>query len=89
MYCRCFIVPVATGGRREQMSVPPPGTVTFLFTDIEGSTKVWERNPQAMHAALVRHDEDPDHPVATDRSQVEKEPWEWEEGRLHGREEQA
>jgi hypothetical protein len=42
-----------------------------------------------MHAALVRHDEDPDHPVATDRSQVEKEPWEWEEGRLHGREEQA
>jgi class 3 adenylate cyclase len=28
------------------MSVPPTGTVTFLFTDIEGSTKVWERNPR-------------------------------------------
>jgi hypothetical protein len=136
------------------MSVPPTGTVTFLFTDIEGSTKLWERTPQAMHEALVRHDEllksaieacggyvfktvgdafraafssatdaaeaalasqlalleegwaeeigaaqglresagiplldleaceDPDHSVATDRSQVEKEPWEreWEEG---------
>jgi predicted ATPase/class 3 adenylate cyclase/Tfp pilus assembly protein PilF len=36
---------------------PPTGTVTFLFTDIEGSTKMWERSPQAMQAALVRHDE--------------------------------
>jgi predicted ATPase/class 3 adenylate cyclase/Tfp pilus assembly protein PilF len=36
---------------------PPTGTVTFLFTDIEGSTKMWDRNPQAMQAALVRHDE--------------------------------
>jgi predicted ATPase/class 3 adenylate cyclase len=36
---------------------PPTGTVTFLFTDIEGSTKMWERSPQAMQAALARHDE--------------------------------
>jgi predicted ATPase/class 3 adenylate cyclase len=36
---------------------PPTGTVTFLFTDIEDSTKMWERSPQAMQAALVRHDE--------------------------------
>jgi class 3 adenylate cyclase len=28
-----------------------------LFTDIEGSTKMWERSPQAMHRALARHDE--------------------------------
>jgi len=28
-----------------------------LFTDIEDSTKLWERSPQAMQAALVRHDE--------------------------------
>jgi predicted ATPase/class 3 adenylate cyclase len=36
---------------------PPTGTVTFLFTDIEGSTAMWERSPQAMQAALARHDE--------------------------------
>ena len=36
---------------------PPTGTVTFLFTDIEGSTRLWEKSPEAMSAALVRHDE--------------------------------
>ena len=30
--------------------------VTFLFTDIEGSTKLWEQHPKAMGAALARHD---------------------------------
>jgi class 3 adenylate cyclase len=35
---------------------PPTGTVTFLFTDIEGSTKLWERSPEAMSEALARHD---------------------------------
>jgi predicted ATPase/class 3 adenylate cyclase/Tfp pilus assembly protein PilF len=35
---------------------PPTGTVTFLFTDIEGSTKLWERGPEAMSEALPRHD---------------------------------
>jgi predicted ATPase/class 3 adenylate cyclase len=35
----------------------PSGTVTFLFTDIEGSTRLWEAVPEAMHAALARHDE--------------------------------
>ena len=35
---------------------PPSGTVTFLFTDIEGSTRLWERDPEAMGAALARHD---------------------------------
>jgi predicted ATPase/class 3 adenylate cyclase len=35
---------------------PPTGTVTFLFTDIEGSTKLWERHPEAMSEALARHD---------------------------------
>lgn len=34
----------------------PAGTVTFLFTDIEGSTKLWETHPEAMKVALVRHD---------------------------------
>jgi predicted ATPase/class 3 adenylate cyclase/Tfp pilus assembly protein PilF len=35
---------------------PPSGTVTFLFTDIEGSTKRWEAHPQQMDADLSRHD---------------------------------
>src|ERR671910_104699 len=39
------------------MNGPPTGTVTFLFTDIEGSTKMWEGHPQAMQGALARHDE--------------------------------
>jgi predicted ATPase/class 3 adenylate cyclase/DNA-binding XRE family transcriptional regulator len=32
------------------------GTLTFLFTDIAGSTRLWEQHPQAMPAALARHD---------------------------------
>ena len=34
----------------------PVGTVTFLFTDIEGSTKLWEQHREAMAIALARHD---------------------------------
>jgi class 3 adenylate cyclase len=36
---------------------PPSGTVTFLLTDLEGSTRLWEQDPDAMKAAMVRHDE--------------------------------
>jgi formylglycine-generating enzyme required for sulfatase activity/class 3 adenylate cyclase len=35
---------------------PPTGTVTFLFTDVEGSTERWESHPEAMTFALERHD---------------------------------
>lgn len=35
----------------------PGGTVTFLFTDIEGSTKLWQQFPDAMPDALARHNE--------------------------------
>jgi predicted ATPase/class 3 adenylate cyclase len=35
----------------------PSGTVTFLFTDLEGSTRLWEEHPDAMSPALARHDE--------------------------------
>jgi predicted ATPase/class 3 adenylate cyclase len=34
----------------------PSGTVTLLFTDIEGSTRLWESEPDAMAIALRRHD---------------------------------
>jgi TolB-like protein/class 3 adenylate cyclase/Flp pilus assembly protein TadD len=34
----------------------PTGTLTFLFTDIEGSTRLWQEAPAAMQAALARHD---------------------------------
>jgi LuxR family maltose regulon positive regulatory protein len=52
----------------DQLDLPPPpttsapasawpgGTTTFLFTDIEGSTQLWEQHPQAMSAALQRHE---------------------------------
>jgi hypothetical protein len=35
---------------------PPTGTLTFLFTDIEGSTRMWQTAPDAMQTALARHD---------------------------------
>src|SRR5438552_11432754 len=38
------------------MAALPTGTVTFLFTDVEGSTRLWERHPEAMRSALVQHD---------------------------------
>src|SRR5829696_4189902 len=44
---RCCGVPMAS---------LPSGTVTFLFTDIEGSTTRWEHQPEEMRDALARHD---------------------------------
>src|SRR5215213_2742561 len=39
------------------MAALPTGIVTFLFTDIEGSTRLWERDRAAMTRAARRHDE--------------------------------
>jgi predicted ATPase/class 3 adenylate cyclase len=39
------------------MGVRPSGVVAFLFTDIEGSTSLWERHDEEMNAALAAHDE--------------------------------
>src|SRR5438552_2076930 len=38
------------------MAELPTGTVTFLFTDLEVSTRLWDQEPDAMRAALARHD---------------------------------
>src|SRR4051812_42604910 len=38
------------------MSELPTGVVTFLFSDVEGSTRLWETYPEAMKSALARHD---------------------------------
>src|SRR5271154_4921340 len=35
----------------------PSGVVTFLFTDVEGSTRRWEADAEGMRAALAAHDE--------------------------------
>ena len=39
------------------MAQLPTGTVTFLFSDIEGSTRLWEEFPDAMQECLAHHDE--------------------------------
>jgi len=36
------------------MFVLPTGTITFFFTDIEGSTKLWDAHPEAMCLALAQ-----------------------------------
>src|SRR5260370_38999556 len=41
---------------RADRTTMPTGTVTFLFTDIEGSTRLWEDEPERMRPALARHD---------------------------------
>ena len=34
----------------------PSGTITFLFTDLEGSTGLWKRFPKAMQGVMSQHD---------------------------------
>jgi class 3 adenylate cyclase len=36
-------------------TLPPIATVTFLFTDIEGSSRLWDTVPDSMRPALARH----------------------------------
>ena len=50
----CFTL--AAGSEERAVVELPTGTVTFLFTDLEGSTRLWEENPEAMPTALARHD---------------------------------
>ena len=41
---------------KHRSNPPPSGTITFLFTDIEGSTRLWATQHDAMRASLARHD---------------------------------
>jgi predicted ATPase/class 3 adenylate cyclase len=50
----------------------PTGTVVFLFTDVEGSTQAWERDPAATRSALERQDVVVRESVATHRGHVFK-----------------
>jgi predicted ATPase/class 3 adenylate cyclase len=45
----------------------PDGIVTFLFTDIEGSTRLWEHDPDLMWKALARHNAILGDAIATNR----------------------
>jgi class 3 adenylate cyclase len=38
------------------ISNPSPETLTFVFTDLESSTRLWEKFPDSMKAAMERHD---------------------------------
>ena len=58
--------------RRRLMPELPTGTVIFLFTDIEGSTSLWERHGEAMRVALARHDELLGHAIEFCRGRVFK-----------------
>jgi predicted ATPase/class 3 adenylate cyclase/DNA-binding CsgD family transcriptional regulator len=53
VYC-CFHCSMSGG--EEQMIDLPTGTVTFLFTDIEGSTAHWQQHQEVMPAVITRHD---------------------------------
>src|SRR5215213_9329931 len=43
------------GTKSDSMREFPSGTVTFLFTDVEGSTRRWEQNSVATRVAIERH----------------------------------
>ena len=51
--------------------VPPPqGLVTFLFTDVAGSTRLWEESPQTMATAMAEHDRLVDEVVSVHRGHL-------------------
>lgn len=45
---------IATAGEGASEDAAPTHTPTFLFTDVEGSTRLWEQTPDAMAPALER-----------------------------------
>jgi len=57
--------PITVQGKTVNMQKLPSGTVTFLFTDIEGSTKLSQQYPDAMPRLLARHHEILDQAIAS------------------------
>jgi predicted ATPase/DNA-binding SARP family transcriptional activator len=47
---------LAAGPSGPPTAILPSGTVTFMLTDVEGSTRRWDRNPAAMRLAMEAHD---------------------------------
>ena len=54
------------------MNSLPSGTVTFLFTDIENSTPLWEKFPESMKSALAKHDSVLKDAIETNSGQIIK-----------------
>src|SRR6185295_6240158 len=52
------------------MNALPSGTVTFLFTDIEGSTRLFQQHPDAMKVAIARHQALLEHAIGTHGGRV-------------------
>src|SRR5262245_7059307 len=50
-----LLVEVGVTGAEPQAFTLPTGTVTFLLSDVEGSTRRWEQSPEAMAIAIPRH----------------------------------
>src|SRR5687768_10616410 len=55
MFAKSSIYVIIDATQVAVTTVPPTGTVTFLFTDIEGSTRLSQQYPDAMPALLARH----------------------------------
>src|SRR4029077_8109091 len=53
---RVVEVEALNAGREAERRPLPAGTVTFLLTDVEGSTPRWDRDPEGMAAVIDRHE---------------------------------
>src|SRR5262249_22460115 len=62
----CLDDPVSAGELPDEpgSSRLPVGIITLLLTDVEGSTRQWEADPEAMAAAIARHYEILDESIA-------------------------
>src|SRR6516162_4733089 len=54
--CGSGATPMNPSPAAPERALPAAGTLTFLFTDVEGSTPLWERHEATMRAVTARHD---------------------------------